>query len=568
MSDETYLFGAEVNKIQDTLFAASLQRQVVGGSQLLAVFTEDAAQKAVVNYGAKAGDVITKAGGNFRIIFHDFDEAKKFGELIANTYHLLLDGKMTVAKPRKFEDRDKDNCDPTKKQCAQNNKLPCLVCANDLLDDELRDLKRKRPFSTTQPHAPSTAYCTSSGVKLAEGLKPLEAEEEYMSGTAFRMKEVGHVEKKGEKTVAHAEEIDEGFLFKIREFISDTEYKTWGWAKTPEAIAAWDPAQNNVAYLVADGNNMGKYFRHCRTKKDRQELSQALSDAVYKAIAAPIPQLTNRLLDSARADKQDQQRLPLLPLIAAGDDIFVLLPAPYALDYASSFCNAFTNALKNNIFSNKPELDLPKITMSAAVVFCKQSYPYLLAHKYGEHMLKQTKQVVKDVGDPSKDAPEWHSAVSFDMIIGSAGSGGRSFEGPYRPTLRTYWADEHVADRRLQAAIPLRHVLEHRILLHNLPAKRRAELRALFDTPPTSDDKQWNQEFRRLMRRIEKTEPAAYAQLIAALKDLGGGTISKTNPAGWKDVTRVNEAFHAHGLPDLLTVWAYAQTLTEPLGIY
>ena len=558
MSDKTCLFGAEVNRIQDTLFAAGLQRQVVGGSRLLAVFTEEAAEKIAPTYGSQ--QVIVKAGGNFRIIFSDKTKAKAFGAYIANTYYLLLDGVMTIPEPLYFEDRGAGNCVPDQFECDEPL---CFTCANDKLEKKMRRLKRERPFTTTPVHVPTNAICQSSGTQPAEFWQPLEGEPEYMSGSALRMKEVGHVEKKGVTTITQDDE-KEGFLEEIRGTIPESSYHHQRWARRPEELAAWDATQSNIAYLVADGNNMGKYFRQCRTPEQRQALSVALQRVVYEAIAAPIPKLAEKLFNS-HLGKGEAAYLPLLPLIAAGDDVFIMLPAPYALAYAQQFCLVFSEKMDKAVAEIGLN-DLPRITMSAGVVICKQSYPYLLAHQFGDRLLGQTKQVVKMAGP----AFGWNSAVSFDMVIGSAGSNGRSYTGKYRPTLGTYWADDVAND----AALPLQRLFDQRLALENrqntLPAKRRAELRTLFDQPPGSPKpyKDWSKEFDKLMRRIKETSSdELYQSVQTALAELGKAPTEK-NPTVWREVIRATGNYYAQGLLDLLAVWNYAQSLNVDLGQY
>lgn len=569
MSDKRFLFGAEVNRIQDTLFAAGLQRQVVGGSRLLAIFTEEAARKACT-MGANEEDVIVKAGGTFRIVFANKKEAERFGKFVITSYHILLDGVMTVAEPIPFEDRGDDNCEPKAGSCQQTL---CFSCANDVLEERIGQLKRERPFAITSTHTPSNAFCQSSGTQSAERWETLAgSDKEYMSGPAWRMKEVGYVEKKGKGTHAHErddpDKNEEGFLSQIRASIPEGSYHDWGWARSPEEIAKWDPTQNNIAYLVADGNNIGKYFSQCRTVDQRQQLSQALLDTVYEAIADPIAQLC----DSYLADDIDK-RLPLLPLIAAGDDVFVMLPAPYALDYARRFCVAFSSLMNKAVKEIGLDGELPAITMSAAVVFCKQSYPYLLAHKLGEQLLGQTKRVVKSAGQ--KEGVGWHSAVSFDVIVGSAGSNGRSFSGEYRPTLYTYWADD-VDGAALAYALPLERLFNQRSMLDNpnpqmqLPAKRRAELRTLFEQPPQTATSvtEWNRRLEKILHRIEASSDVEMKRAVRnALAELGE-PITENNTTTWRRIDSWAKPYYAHGLPDLLALWNYAQSLDEQLALY
>lgn len=468
---------------------------------------------------------------------------------------------MTIPRPVPFVDKGDDNCTPEQLTCTGPL---CFTCANEALEKEMRELKCKRPFATATPQAPTTAICQSSGTQLAEKWEGLESDNQYMSGPAFRMKEVGHVEKKGVPN-PHQDDENEGFLAKIREAIPDTHYHEQRFAKRPEELAEWDPTQSNIAYLVADGNNMGKYFRHCRTPAQRKALSEALQKTVYEAIAAPIPDLAEKLFGSYLG-RGKTAYLPLLPLIAAGDDVFIMLPAKYALAYAQQFCLEFGRKMNEGTQDLRQQNDLPAITMSAGVVICKQSYPYLLAHKLGEQLLGQTKQVVKFAGP----AYGWRSAVSFDLVIGSAGRNGRSYSGKYRPTLSTYWAEDDVEN---DAALPLKRLFDQRLALENrqnpLPAKRRAELRNLFDQPPQElKYENWHKKFDNLMRRIKATVPQeTYQSLNSALAQLGQAA-TKENSSIWRMVKRPGKQFYAHGLLDLFTVWNYAQSLDEDLSRY
>ena len=563
MAEKKVLFGAEVNRIQETVFAASLQRQVVGGSQLLSVFSEQAAVQANV----PEDQIIVNAGGTFRIIFDDKKEAKKFGKLTATTYHKLLNGVMTVADPVAFEDREENNCPDDDKQCTEEDGW-CYTCANSVLDLDIKRRKRQRPFYTSQPQAPAIAFCKHSGVYLAEKWKeelPEQDKKAYFSSAVLRMRNIGHREKKmGTAVSPHI--VREGFLKEISEMLPK-QYQKWLWAKDPESLAEFDPERRNIAYLVADGNNMGTYFGKCRSVQQSQDLSDALTRTVYRAIANPVEDLINCLIN----DPQDKS-LPLLPLIAAGDDIFLMLPARYALDYARHFCKAFEEINKEPIIEKLREenSDLPPVTMSAAVVLCKQTYPYLLAHRLGERLLKQTKRMVKWVGRNGHDS--CYSAVSFSLILGSVGGNGRSHPDTHRPTLGSYWVADEPDKQALNSAIPLKYILGTRLSLKKLPAKRRAELRTLFDKPPQDNresKQRWNREFGRIMRRIEATEPEqTTSDLKTALTQCGQATVDENNPAGWWSVSRYDARYAAHGLPDLLAIWAYAQKLDKHLGSY
>lgn len=113
-------------------------------------------------------ETIIKAGGTFRLVFDDDGKARQFGELLGTAYHNLLNGVMTIADPIEFEDREGNNCPDDNRNCIKNKVTPCYTCANELLDLDMRRLKRQRLFTTDQAQAPAIALCKHSGIYLAE----------------------------------------------------------------------------------------------------------------------------------------------------------------------------------------------------------------------------------------------------------------------------------------------------------------------------------------------------------------------------------------------------------------
>lgn len=579
--NQKYYFAAEVNKIQDTLFAASLQRQVVGGSRLLAVFSEKAAEKAGDSFNAESA--IIKAGGKFRLVFSDEQEARDFGRYLADTYTLLLNGPLTVVEPILFDD-GVESC--VGEANCNGKEVKCFVCAEKEASRQLSEAKEGRYVATDVPQVPTTAFCESSGFGLAERFAPLtvertdeeptDATRQYMSREAYAMKEVGHAIKRGERRAGIQEIEDKSFLGRFTPYLK--QYMKLEWAYLPEELAAFDGARSNIAYLVADANNMGTYFSLCRNRAEAKSLSKAVDNAVDQAISKPLVQLARRLEEALKEQKRALELIPALPLIAAGDDVFIMLPAPYALDYARHFCLVFEDVIRQNdvvkrMLAESDEARPP--TMSANIVICKESYPYNLAHQRGEELQQRTKRVVKRVG---RETGAWLSAVSFDVIVGSELVSGRRQIGEYRAGRTTYWATSAPDpttlqwDKRVwQAAADLRTLLSLRYDFARVPAKRRAELRELFaphQLPRSENDlhTRWNKELERLRKRIKVTESGGrqLASLDHALAALGDTNTEV--PGHWLRAKPTDYA--VHGISDLLQSWHYAQSLDHSLQEY
>lgn len=564
---EKCLFGAEVDRIQETLFRASRQRQVVGGSRLLDEFCRQIGELAK-EHGAAPDDILINAGGNFRILFPAKEETngriEEFTGKLTNAYRLLLDASITVAPVTKTNGDFQD--------------------ANEMIGEHIQRLKRSRRGQMDTPHAPSTAFCASSGVGLAADFdKPAGRENrEYLSAFAQKMGDAGR--KDGDAANA--------FLSEVSQYLP-MPYKNWQWGDVDQ-FAALDGERANVAYLVADGNNMGQLFGECNARQ-LKDLSRHLDRAIRQALTvaqpteniiveSPVMALARQLTEAGKY--KDEKFLPLLPLILAGDDIFILLPAIYALDFARRFCLAFEYfIMQSEVIQALCQADppVPPPTISAAVVFCKGSYPYHLAHRRGEELLKEAKKLVKSVG---LKYGEWHSAISFDFIVGSElVNNEQESKRPYRGRMSPYWVVEgELGEDAEKASVSLDSWLIHRWLLHILPHKRLVQIREMFSPENLPQTKasttqvdtwqhMWNDHLNRLRRQIEAGDPKN-PQLLAvdqALFDLGNQSELEAdrNPGHWRQISRPGQKlYQAHGLPELITAWPYAQSLGYALSDY
>jgi hypothetical protein len=561
MTDKV-LFGAEADKIQDTLFRAARQRQVVGGSRLLVEFGGHVKALAQKEYGVRPEDVLVTDGGNFRILFPKDAKVDEFARRLTDAYRLLLDASITIA------DEQRDSAD--------------FKAANEAVGKSIQRRKRAERGAADSSHAPPIAFCQSSGVGLAQVYDyPARAEtsKQYLSRFAQAMGLAGEGAREDEG-------IDESdsFLGRVRASLPNpSAFKGWRWALKADEIADYDGERKNVAYLIADGNNMGKLFGACRTSEQLKELSDTLNEVMYRAAASIIPLLAARL--------PRKKILPVLPLILAGDDAFLLLPARHALDAAQQFCLEFETAFATStVVKSLVQDDCPPPTLAATVVICKGTYPYHLAHQRGEETLERVKRLIKTIG--AQPDGKWHSALGFDLIVGSElVTGGQRITGTIRPSLAVYWASHrraidaggHVTttEQTLSAAAQrashsIERLLEQRLRLAVLPNKRLTEVRELFAAERLPDhtdalETQWNPRLRKLRDRLRATDRSGegiqLARLDKAMAELGDPS-DTAGPGHWWHVQRRTGNYFGHGLPDLIEVWNYAQSLDQELKAY
>ncbi|MBN1935026.1 MAG: hypothetical protein JW934_10195 [Anaerolineae bacterium] len=516
-----YLLAAEADKIQDLLFRSARLREVVGGSQLLTRFCGEVPSPLL----PPNAEVVVSDGGSFRILFDNKTQAQRVGECLAEVYHRATGGTLSVAEPMPV------NGD--------------FGAVSEQAEENLRRAKRWREGWQEQPHLPYMAFCASCGIGLAVAHRAYHEGEEpqYLCESCLN--------KDAERPAGELGEFLRDFY---REVVGEEGLKRADWPGKEkrrdrkeidplEDVADYD-SRRYAAYLLADGNDMGKVFGACQTPEQMRDLSTRLSPALRRALAEPTRMIP---LDGR------PNFIPVLPLILGGDDVFALIPAPWALDFAQRFCQAYEQEMQN-LFAEIGLKGVSAPTVSAAVVICKSKHPYRLAHETGESRLKEAKRVVKRLG---LNGGQPCSAVNFEVVLGGR-LVGESPAGSVRPTLRPYWVSQSVSDGW---GLPVQRLIEQRYELRHVPNKRLAELRDLYDDLPASlrptDFAPWQDRLNRLLARIGRKEAHKEA-FDAARSGLGG------DASGWYRVVRQPEGtWHGHALPDLLDAWDFALALDK-----
>lgn len=538
-----YILRAEADKIQDFIFRSSRLWNVAGASQLLTKFCKT--QTAAL----PEKDVIVADGGSFTLLFDSASEAQSFGDQLSQAYYTLTRATLTVAHPVAFDpELQPPKCDA---ENAQDHNA--AISDADRLDFEARSRVASRKLAEAKRagrrpravvHGPYMAFCASCGAGIASTYKSLRLAEQanYVCDACM------------EQSQARRNE-NQGFLFDFKYAVLGGRARQDGWdlPKTADDVGAWD-SRNYVAYLVADGNSMGNVFRKCKSQEQLTGLSTGLTKIVRESLAVP----TRKLVDI-------EQRIPVLPLILGGDDVFVLIPAPYALDFTREFCQQYEKLMGEKL----KELGIKDVhpTMSAAVVVCKNNYPYLLAHRYGEELLKAAKKVSKTVALAEKDVCYPYTTVNFDVILGSRLAREGDEHAPYQPSLAPYWVTEQNLPGHV--GLPLIKLLKQRFELRHFPKRRLAQLRTLYDPSQLPDKRvktlgMWEAQLARILSRIGRSKTGKDL-LDTALCELGmaSGTwypIKHPGPGG--------RNFEANGLADLLKMWDFSWELDRPRSIY
>jgi hypothetical protein len=508
-----FLLAAEADQIQDFVFRASHLREVVGGSQLLARFNRQV-PAGLLNLDLKDPRLVVSDGGGFRILFDDAGAAQAFGAQLAQVYRAGLDGSLTVIdEPIRIDEAIEEN----------------FATANQQADQALRQAKRRRQVNVALVQSPWLAFCASCGISVARDhakRAPIEERGQYLCYACQAKAIERRKYRVGE------------FLIPFLEQFGNPDKLEWPGNRgdTSDPTGEIADTRGYVAYLLADVNNMGAIVGKC-SRAQMHRLSREMSRVLRAALAVP----TRKLMQA--------NFVRTLPLILGGDDVFALIPAKYALDFAREFCIAFEDEMKKALAHISLSVVPP--TIGAALVICKQNYPFGLAHQLGEELLAQTKRLAKAEG---------RSAVNFQVVRGSQ-IGGEAESGKYHPTMRPYWIGADVAANGWQVD----RLLTQRHALDGLPGKRQEELRALFDDyrdlHKNTERDEWVARLERLLIRIARDGEMGKA-ITRALHELGSTEKAR---GYWYSVDRVHDKdkWWGHGLPDLLDVWNYTHTLGQ-----
>lgn len=368
-----YLIVAEVDKIQSFIFRSSRLREIAGASRLLEDLCEEIKQK----YGSRA---LSSAGGSFRIVVDESEIDMVISDL-RQKFEQNIGGSITITSVPYSSD-------------------------SDVIKRGNAELRRaKLQGSDPEPvwYSPYHAICASSGEELAVayerpgGLLPNgqprfpDEHPRYMGQTTLQ---------KGDENAVIR--LLDGFIERMQQ---TTRHNNLGKLDNPteaDTYARFDPRQY-VAYIVSDGNGMGAIFNACSSEQ-LSDLSSKIGEITSDALLHAVEGIC------AETHRNGQMRFPVLPLISGGDDLFVLMPAPWAIDVAIEFSQAYQKGMSAELrlmdLLNKDA----NATTGVAVVICKASYPYRTAYQYAHELLGKAKRRAKEVN---------RSCLIVDFVVGS-----------------------------------------------------------------------------------------------------------------------------------------------------
>lgn len=205
--------------------------------------------------------------------------------------------------------------------------------------------------------------------------------------------------------------------------------------------------RNRWAVIAMDGNDAGRQHQKAQSLIDDQnhswqeshrtawlkELSHTLKESTRKAfciaaaklIASWLPDLTKVkskppfVIDIEGRDKKTIV-LPIRPLVIGGDDIVLLCHTAHAMQFVqdlsaefSEQCNSAGEQYKKESGFDLWPASSNKLTISAGVLFTKNSYPLHAAIVYAESLLGSAKGRCRQSAKSQNPMP---AAVDFDVV--------------------------------------------------------------------------------------------------------------------------------------------------------
>ncbi|MCC5634617.1 type III-B CRISPR-associated protein Cas10/Cmr2 [Nostoc sp. CHAB 5844] len=106
-----------------------------------------------------------------------------------------------------------------------------------------------------------------------------------------------------------------------------------------------------VAYIYADGNNMGGYIQKIKLPQEYQNFSDDVFEAIKKSVYTALfqhlrPHKLENIPDKEKEKRNGEWIHPFEIITIGGDDVFLIVPADKALAITKTICKEFENILK------------------------------------------------------------------------------------------------------------------------------------------------------------------------------------------------------------------------------
>lgn len=184
-----------------------------------------------------------------------------------------------------------------------------------------------------------------------------------------------------------------------------------------------------VALVYADGNAMGRLVQELDSRETCAIFSEIVDGSIREACYLALDAVCAAEIASQRSDPTRPSPLPADILLLGGDDLLVLLPADFGLNFALLVTENFetiTRAKIQDLPPGKPrdffaqKLQGRGMTISCGVALAQAKYPFYLLLDLAEELLRGAKQ--GGSRDPARQPYSAPAYIDFHLAVGSTGT--------------------------------------------------------------------------------------------------------------------------------------------------
>lgn len=347
--------------IQGYIFRTDKLKPIVGASELVEDLPRDFLDRVLEKSGIGPDEYmpIARAAGAARIIFKDparADELARVLPCLAGQYAPGLD----VVQARV--------------ELSGN-----LFRAMEAAEDGLR-AQRNVCFAELPAAGPLVIRNPRSGLP-AEEVVPVKGEKEQLSREVARKYRM----------------VDEGVNHLVRKVSPEGDSVDLSlWPLEFDDIVEGD--NSYLAVIHADANGMGQVILQMAKQLERESLEKQLE--VYQAFTRGVEEASEnaarKALEPVLADRKDEggKCFPVRPIVCAGDDLTLVVAAPYAFRFIHDYLLHFED-LSRSALAGLGIPGLEGLTACAGVVFVKKSFPFAQAYGLAESLCGFSKKAVE-----------------------------------------------------------------------------------------------------------------------------------------------------------------------------
>lgn len=241
-----------------------------------------------------------------------------------------------------------------------------------------------------------------------------------------------------------------------------------------------------LAMVAADGDGIGRLLADIPDATLYEQFSQRFSELVVKSIASAA--CAAKIFDERSLTKSGGI-IPLMPIVAGGDDFSVLLRPKKALKFACELAAAFADLSEHDpVVQNVLAACLPgasRLTLSVGLVITKPHFPFSLMRRLAEQLRSNAKRGREPNGRGTIDFALISSAGADTLAELRRHYSGEHATQPYRLTQRPYSVDN------------LEHLLALKEKLTPVPRSQRKLLYTALWQGPGAAAAAYEQVFRR-----------------------------------------------------------------------